>query len=68
MSASADIPCQSYILRKEKPTKSLDKVFSPDRVSTAIRCRKATENQCASVSGTSLKNKKAGEFERRKYG
>lgn len=31
---------------------------SPDHVSTAIKCRKATGNQCASVSNTSLKTQK----------
>lgn len=39
---------------QNKPKTSPQYDCSPDRVSTAIRCHKATGSQCASVAGTSL--------------
>lgn len=50
---------------QNKPKTSPQYDCSPDRVSTAIRCHKATGSQCASVAGTSLgtnNNKKHGMF------
>lgn len=51
---------------KSLKTLSAQHDWSPDRVSTAIRCRKATGNQCASVSGTSLKKQRKQKFKHKR--